>query len=170
MKLKARVFIQKGECFNMTEKTGILILEQFLPYRLSVLSNIVSNSIATLYEARFGLPVPAWRIMAVLGRAGGLSAAEVADRTAMDKVAVSRAVSFLLNAGYINRTFAHDDRRRSALELNDKGWQVYHEIVPLALAYEQKLLEMLAPDARHTLNALLDQLTEKAKKLTSTFA
>ena len=80
-----------------------LILENFLPYRLSILSNTVSSTIATAYNKRFGLSIPEWRVIAVLGRFPGLSAVEVAERTLMDKVAVSRAVTKLINADRINR-------------------------------------------------------------------
>ena len=73
-----------------------LHLEGFLPYRLSVLSNTVSSAIAAAYFANFGLSIPEWRVMAVLAANPGLSAAEVTARTAMDKVAVSRAVATLL--------------------------------------------------------------------------
>ena len=73
-----------------------LILEDFLPYRLAILSHTVSTTIAQVYDKRFGLSIPEWRVIAILGRFPGLSAVEVADRTLMDKVAVSRAVSKLL--------------------------------------------------------------------------
>src|SRR3546814_4196426 len=69
---------------------AVLDLERFLPYRLSVLSNRVSQTIADFYVERFGLAVTGWRVIAVLGRFAGLSANGVAVRTAMDKVAVAR--------------------------------------------------------------------------------
>ncbi|HKF72197.1 MAG TPA: MarR family transcriptional regulator, partial [Stellaceae bacterium] len=43
-----------------------LILERFLPYRLSTLTLRISNAIARSYERRFNLSVPEWRVMAVL--------------------------------------------------------------------------------------------------------
>ena len=58
-----------------------LELEKFLPYRLSVLSNTVSQAIAREYEDRFQLSITEWRVVAVLGRYDGLSAREVAERT-----------------------------------------------------------------------------------------
>ena len=79
---------------------------EFLPYRLSVLSNTVSSAIAAAYFMNFGLTIPEWRVMAVLAANPGLSAAEVTARTAMDKVAVSRAVAALLSAGRLHRTTA----------------------------------------------------------------
>src|SRR3546814_19077112 len=71
---------------------AVLDLERFLPYRLSVLSNRVSQTIADFYVERFGLAVTEWRVIAVLGRFAGLSANGVGVRPAMAKVAVSRAV------------------------------------------------------------------------------
>ena len=90
-----------------------LRLEDFLPYRLSILSNTVSGSIAAGYAEAFDLSIPEWRVMAVLGRHPGLSAIEVSERTLMDKVAVSRAVAKLLKKGRLERQFADRDRRRS---------------------------------------------------------
>ena len=115
-----------------------LALENFLPYRLSVLSNRVSQTIADIYQKRFGLAITEWRVMAVLGRFPDLSANEVAERTAMDKVAVSRAVARLLERSLIKREIHSDDRRRSVLALSEVGYTVYDEIAPMALACEQR--------------------------------
>ena len=76
-----------------------LDLEHFLPYRLSVLANTVSTALAGAYALRFGLTIPQWRVIAVLARTPGLAAADVVERTAMDKVAVSRAVAGLARHG-----------------------------------------------------------------------
>ena len=135
-----------------------LDLDRFLPYRLSVLSNRVSQDIARLYAERFGLGITQWRILAVLGRYPDLSATEVAERTAMDKVAVSRAVASLLDAGLLRRRAHGADRRRSVLELSARGYRIYDEVAPLALAFEQRLLAGLSPDERRTLLALFDKL------------
>src|SRR6185436_515145 len=121
-----------------------LHLEKFLPYRLSVLSNTVSSAIAAAYFANFGLTIPEWRVMAVLAANPGLSAAEVTARTAMDKVAVSRAVATLLSAGRLRRTTAPADRRRAHLALTPAGARVYAQVVPMALEYERKLVAPLS--------------------------
>lgn len=149
----------------MSKTREILILEDFLPYRLSVLSNIVSTAIAATYSERFGLSIPAWRVMAILGRFPGLSAAEVAERTAMDKVAVSRAVSQLLADGRVERSFADEDRRRSVLRLSACGFEVYDQVVPLALEYERQFLDGLKPADREALSRLMDVLMERARTL-----
>jgi DNA-binding MarR family transcriptional regulator len=136
----------------------MLELERFLPYRLSVLSNRISQAIARIYHERFGLDVTEWRIMAVLGRFPGLSAGEVAERTAMDKVAISRGVARLLERELITRDVHEDDRRRSVLALSAAGEEVYGEIAPLALDYERRLLAELADEEREWLQRLLTRL------------
>jgi DNA-binding MarR family transcriptional regulator len=140
-------------------------LERFLPYRLSVLTNLVSGAIASVYEERFELTIPEWRVIAVLARFPGLSAAEVAAHTRMDAVAVSRAVTRLLRAGRIRRSIAADDRRRSILRLSAAGESVYREIAPVALRYEHSLLEGLESAEVERLDALLSKLTTRAQAL-----
>jgi DNA-binding MarR family transcriptional regulator len=137
---------------------AVLELDRFLPYRLSVLSNRISQDIAQLYGERFGLNVTEWRILAVLGRYPDLSATEVAERTAMDKVAVSRAVTSLLGSGRLKRRLHGDDRRRSVLELSAKGYRIYDEVAPLALRLEQELLSNLDVDEQHWLERILGKL------------
>ncbi len=137
-----------------------LKLEEFLPYRLSVLSNRISRAIADSYEQRFDLKLPEWRVMAVLGEERGLSAGQVAKRTAMDKVAVSRAVNRLLEAGRINRSFDDEDRRRSILSLSPDGEAIYSRIVPLAKRYENMLLEGLNGEEKRQLDSVLDKLAQ----------
>ncbi len=136
----------------------ILDLEHFLPYRLSVLSNRISQDIARLYVERFGLGITEWRVLAVLGRHDDVSAREVAERTAMDKVAVSRAIASLLEAGRIERETHGGDRRRSCLRLSAQGRAIYDQVAPLALAYQRRLLEGLGPDERAALDRLLTRL------------
>ncbi len=146
-----------------TPASDDLALEEFLPYRLSVLSNNISNAIAMVYSKRFELSIPAWRIMAVLGRFDNLSAAELVDKTAMDKVAISRAVSLLMDKNYLNRQEDSDDRRRSMLSLSPRGREIYAQIVPLALNYQKQLLQDLSDEEVNTLHQLLDRLMAKAQ-------
>jgi len=135
-----------------------LDLDQFLPYRLSVLTNRISRGLADLYSERFGISVTEWRVIAVLGRYPGLSANGVAERTAMDKVAVSRAVARLLERALIEREMHDADRRRSVLQLSQAGHAVFDVVVPLALDYQRDVLAPLDADERVQLARLMDKL------------
>jgi DNA-binding MarR family transcriptional regulator len=137
-----------------------LELERFLPYRLSILSNRLSQAIAREYQQRFSLSMTEWRVMAVLARFNGegLSAREVAERTAMDKVAVSRALARLATAGRVSRSTHNGDKRRSVLRLTAKGWKIHDTVAPRARAHEREVLGHLTAEERRVLTQILDKL------------
>jgi len=136
----------------------LLDLEHFLPYRLSVLSNRISQDIASLYAEKFNLGITEWRIIAILGRYPNLSANEVAERTAMDKVAVSRAVASLLKQKRLKRQFDKKDLRRSVLSLSAAGDKIYSQVATLAKQLQEALLADFDDKERVLLNLLLDKL------------
>lgn len=142
-----------------------LRLDTFLPYRLSVLANAVSRAIAARYEEAFGLTIPEWRVMALLGASPGLTATEVAEATPMDKVAISRAVRSLSDAGRLVATADGEDARRQRLTLTPAGMSVYRRIVPLALGLEAQLLAGFSPAERAALTRLMTRLEEAAADL-----
>jgi DNA-binding MarR family transcriptional regulator len=142
-----------------------LTLERFLPYRLSVLANTVGLKVATTYDQRFGISISEWRVMAMLAQHPDISAVDVAERTAMDKVAVSRAVQGLLAKNLIKRETHAEDRRRSMLTLSANGRSVYRRVVPAARAFETRLLDALSVRERKTFGDLLDRLQEQAETL-----
>ena len=146
----------------MKDDAHRLDLARFVPYRLSILSNTVSGAIARLYATEFDMTIPEWRVMAVLGMAAPLSANEVAEKTRMDKVQVSRAVARLLEAGRLERDTDSADRRRSHLRLSKKGERDHNRIAPMALAAEARLLGGLSETELRQFEGLLTKLQSAA--------
>ena len=149
----------------MPDALQALELENFLPYRLSVLAQFVSESLHDLYAEPFGLTVTQWRVMAALGRFAPLTASEVGQRIVMDKVAVSRAVAGLMGRGLVERATDRTDRRRASLRLSARGRAMHARIVPLALAYQERLYEALAPEERRSFDSLIERLFARARAL-----
>lgn len=125
----------------MNKVPGTLKLDDYLPYRLSVAANAVSQLIARAYEDRFRLKVPQWRLIAVLADEGALTQQALCGRTLMDKVTVQRAAQELLRRRLIKRLPNTSDGRSHRLILTATGERLYHEIVPLALKYEAQLFD-----------------------------
>lgn len=141
-------------------------LERFLPYRLSLLTNTISRGISESYRQQHAISVHEWRVMAVLGRYPGLTASEVMERTAMDKVAISRAVKNLVGKGLLERETDQDDRRRRRLFITRaQGKTVLDEVVPLARDYERALLQSLDPGEREALRVSMSKLQQAANRL-----
>lgn len=137
-------------------------LSDFLPYLLSVTSNAVSDAIAQEYRARFGLKIPEWRVMAVLGDAEAKTQRELVGATRMDKVAVNRACKVLEDRGLIARSPNMADGRSHHLELTATGRQIHGEIWPLALEMERRLFSTLSAGERRDFKALLARIHEQA--------
>lgn len=133
-------------------------LGTFLPYLLSITSNAVSRRIADEYEARFGLNIPEWRVMAVLGDAGSMTQRELVQATMMDKVAVNRACKGLELRQLVARRPNALDGRSHHLELTGTGRAMHAAIMPIALAMEERLFSVLSEDERLLFRDMLSRL------------
>jgi Transcriptional regulators len=142
-----------------------LVLEEFLPYRLNVLASLTSNALAQIYAERFGLSIPAWRVVATLGQYDERTARDIAAHGVMHKSTVSRAVSALEQRGLISRRPNEDDRREEWLALTEAGRRIYDSIVPEALGFESRVMSVLTPQEQALLGALVDRLTTRARAM-----
>jgi len=140
-------------------------LSQFLPYQLSLASNAVSGRIAVEYRQRWGLSIPEWRVMAVLGDVGALTQRDLTRRTLMDKVAVNRACKGLEERSLAERTPNESDGRSHLLDLTDSGREMYDEIMPLARQMEQRLFTGFSEEELALFRKLLDRARQQAEDL-----
>jgi DNA-binding MarR family transcriptional regulator len=153
-----------GKEGGMTKRQS-LRLETFLPYRLSIASNRVSDLVAEAYDRLFGLSIPEWRVIAVLGEASPLTQLAIVKQTVMDKMTVSRAVRPLVERGLIARSPHSGDKRSSLLSLSDAGRTLYESVGPEALAMETALLEEFSVAEVRDLDAALRKLEAAAVRL-----
>ncbi len=139
----------------MTQNTR---LREFLPYLLSITSNAVSGRIALEYRQRFGLSVPEWRVMAVLGDSGPLTQRDLTRLTLMDKVAVNRACKVLEERDLVARQPNEQDGRSHLLELTADGTRMHDEIMTLALEMERRLFSNFTAEEVAQFRSLLERV------------
>jgi DNA-binding MarR family transcriptional regulator len=142
-----------------------LTLSEFLPYQLSVTSNAVSDLIARSYHGRFGLKIPEWRLMAVLGERASATQRELCAATAMDKVTVNRASKELVERGLVVRAPNETDGRSHHLALTMVGRELYAQIVPLALSVEAEIESVLSSDEARALEDMLARLRARVAEM-----
>lgn len=140
-------------------------LSEFVPYLLSITSNAVSGRISLEYKTRFGLNVPEWRVMAVLGDSGPRTQRELTRLTVMDKVAVNRACKGLEERNLAMRHPNEQDGRSHRLELTPSGVRMHDEIMPLALEMERRLFAKFAPEEIAQFRHLLDRIRGEVEDL-----
>jgi DNA-binding MarR family transcriptional regulator len=149
----------------MTDTDGVLDLQRFFPYRLAVLAEEVSRTVAQLYADRFDMTRQEWRVLAAVAANRQMAAKEIAEYSTLDKMSVSRAVAALEAKALISREEDAADRRNKLLTLTPSGRALYQKIVPLVRAREDYLLDALSPTERDMLDDILNKLTSRARDL-----
>lgn len=146
-------------------KTENFILSEFLPYRMAVLAARMSRLISTVYEERFGISMPEWRVIVHLGRCESVSVREIHNCVNLEKPRVSRAVTRLQQAGLVHKTPSTMDQRLVEIALTDKGKGVLNEIIPEAQAFEAQMLDGFSEDEHAQLIDLMERLHAEIDKV-----
>ncbi|QWG21473.1 winged helix DNA-binding protein [Bradyrhizobium sediminis] len=144
---------------------GVIDLQRFFPYRLAVLAEEVSRTVAQLYSGRFDLTRHEWRVLAALAANRQMAAKDIAGYTTLDKMSVSRAVAALETNAYLTREEDPADRRNKILRLTPAGRALYQKIVPLARARERHILDALTSAERAALDVIMKKLLARARDL-----
>ena len=143
-----------------------LTLEEFLPYRLTVLAETVSHSLARYYSHRYGIGIPEWRVLATLGQFGPMTAKAVGEHSHMHKTKVSRAVAALEAKHMVRRHANPSDKREAFLRLTGDGHATYDALVPSALDFSEALQSVLSHEERKVFDTALNRLIACAETLT----
>ena len=142
-------------------KTARLDLFKFVPFRLNRLAAEVSSALAAEYQARYGLDIPEWRVLATLGfRHDACSAQYIAQCTRTHKSTISRAVTSLMKRQIVERVENADDRREFRLRLTRQGVTLYEELIPRLLRKEQEILSCLSAQERRDFARLLGKIEQ----------
>ena len=140
-------------------------LEARLSYRCSMIGARIGRFLAPMWETRYGLNVNTWRILAIIGRYGPLSAKDIATRASSDAFHVSRAIELLVRRKFIRRDVDPQDRRRARIELSSSGRAAHYAIEQALTRLENELLSGLKDSDREVLRSGLATLDERALAL-----
>ncbi|GAB4121865.1 MAG: MarR family transcriptional regulator [Rhodothalassiaceae bacterium] len=137
------------------EKTN---LPEHLPYQLVHVSALLSLGVSRLFQARFGLGIREWRVLAILGYYGPSSAADLVGRVAFDKSTVSRAIKRLEAGGLVTRGPHPSDARRQLIFLTEEGAAMHDAIAPVSRMRRRIIESALSEEERHQLSLILEKL------------
>jgi len=145
---------------NASRKKGATLdLFRFVPFRLNRLAAEVSAALSSEYQARYGLDIPEWRVLATLGfRDDACSAQYIAHCTRTHKSTISRAVTALMERQLVERVENEDDRREFALRMTRQGKTLYQKLIPRLLRREQEILSCLSAQERKEFARILGKI------------
>lgn len=153
----------------MTDSAKKFDLNGYIPCQLATLTHSIMRSVAAVFEDRFGISMPEWKVLAIIAEKPGLSAVAVSRLAQMDTVAVSRAVTKLMDRDLIARELDNEDRRRTILNLSAEGRDLHDEIAPLATQLEESLLEEFTDDEKQVFEKAIKALYEKSRNFADAF-
>lgn len=155
---------------DASTENGPLKLEEFLPYRLNVLSSLVSEALSSIYADRYGIGIPEWRVLVTLGEFGMMTGKAVGAHTHMHKTKVSRAVAQLEKRKLVSRRVNRADMREAFLSLTPAGRAMYEDLAPIALDFADRLLRVLDASDRAAFDRAVQRLTLRSAELTAEMA
>lgn len=153
----------------MTDSSHKIDINTFAPCQMAALTHSIMRSVATVFELRFNISVPEWKVLAIIAEKPGLSAVAVAHLAEMDTVAVSRAVSKLMDRNLVARELDNEDRRRSILNLSPEGLELHAEISPLAAELEASLFENFTDEEKRVFEKAIATLRAKSVTFADSF-
>ncbi len=148
-----------------SDEQAPLKLEQFLPYQLNVVANLVSQALSRVYARRYGIGVPEWRVLVTLGQYQAMTAKAIGAHTHMHKTKVSRAVALMEKRRLLTRRANREDKREAFLSLTAAGQAMYKEVAPHALDFAKRLTEILTPADREAFDRAIALLIARSTEL-----
>lgn len=139
-------------------------LDTFLPYLLNQTAERTGLAFQPVYRDTFGWSRTQWRIVANLGQWGSMTASEICRRTQTEKSKVSRALAGLEGDGIITRSPCERDKRAEILSLTARGQEMHKKMGEEALAFNQKIRDLIGEGQFHTLIALLNTLRDRVNE------
>lgn len=108
-----------------------------------------------------GIEMCVWPVLACLWEQDDVPQARIAELIGAAGYVVSRNVDRLETAGYVERKADPANRRVRRVFLTPAGRQLQAELMPIALAANEKALESLDPDECCVLKRLLKKIVAK---------
>jgi DNA-binding MarR family transcriptional regulator len=150
---------KKGDAADLMRKDiGFL-------WRIHVMSYLMVRPVAFDVTPATGLSLVEWRIMITLARIPDFTAQEIVQLWGLEKMAVSRSVKRLLQAGLIRRTKDPLDVRRLPLTLTHNGRRVHAAAWPKAEQHYERVTSALTAGELKQFNTIADKLIARSREI-----
>lgn len=142
-------------------------LESYFPYKLASTAEAFSRQLVDVYGRTFGLSREEWRMLLLLADAGELTSLDLAKRTTLDKVQISRAAGKLEEKALVSRSVSEKDRRLRVYTCSDEGQALFARVFPEVEACANAVLGRMSAQDVQALTQGLQALEEAVAQSSS---
>lgn len=142
----------------MTKSAKQLAIEDFLSYRLSVVSRLINRRSTRYFNEQFDLTLAEWRALAQIAAGTNKTAKSIAEHTYADKGQVSRAVAGLQKKGLVRSKPNPADKRSVELYLTKKGTAIHAKIMPMRAEENELIAAILSAKEFDAINEMLRRI------------
>jgi len=136
-------------------------IEDSLGYLLNRTARLMANELAERLRPA-GVAIGQWAVLLVLWARDGLSQADLSRLVAIEPPTMVRTIDRMVRDGLVIRMPDADDGRLSRIHLTERGWSLRDELVPLAMAVNDAILQRLTVNEGRTLRRLLTKVLTQA--------
>lgn len=132
---------------------------------LSFAANKFTEAASNHFKTNFGLGTVDWRMLLLLARTPGVTAAQAAKTMGVDKGTVSRSLSRLSDSDLISAGDLHANGRSRGMFLSPSGRAIHDRILESALKRQTHLLKDFNEAEAEALCNLLQRFTQNLESL-----
>jgi DNA-binding MarR family transcriptional regulator len=132
--------------------------EDFLSYKISVLSRILDRGVDKKLVSGLNLPLTSLRILGHLHAHGEGRVLAIARSMHLLGSQVSQSMMDLVEYGHVSKKPDPSDKRGTLFRLTPKGRRLYEGVRAKAQAKQTAVAEIIGPETYHTVSEALDAL------------
>lgn len=127
-------------------------------WRISFVANFFTVPVYKTIQERFSISRPEFVILFSLSQQPNLAARDICLVTGLPKNSISRAVSTLIQAGYVNRVENNTNKREKKLSLSADGQAIVKKIVPLLESRQTAMYDALDDTEKQLFKKLITKM------------
>ncbi|HYH21798.1 MAG TPA: MarR family transcriptional regulator [Azospirillum sp.] len=132
-------------------------IDDYLLYLLARASHVASAQFHDRLAGR-GVPVPVWRVLAVLSGTPGLTVGELAKGVLYKQPTLTKVVDRMAADGLVERVPGEGDRRTVLVRSTPKGDALVADLLVAAKEHERSILAAYSREEARTLKQVLRTL------------
>lgn len=144
----------------MSVKDDILLRNQVIPFawHINYLANFYSLKANGEIRNTLNMSRQEFVILFCLSNSRNVTANDICNVTGRPKNTISRAISLLLDKGYVERQPNPEDGRSWYLHISETGKEMYEKLIQCFKKWEEQMLTGLDPSERALIAELLLKL------------